>query len=34
MRTCLDTNAATGAEFTLEIKNNGFPVLDFVDLIF
>jgi hypothetical protein len=33
MRACLDTNAATGAEFTLKIKYNGFSILDFVDLI-
>jgi hypothetical protein len=33
MRACLDTNAATGAEFTLEVKNNGFSILDLVDLI-
>jgi hypothetical protein len=30
---CLDTNAATGAELTLEVKDNGFAVLDLVDLV-
>jgi hypothetical protein len=33
MRACLDANAATGAEFTLEVENNGLAVPDFIDLI-
>ena len=33
VRTCLDTDAATGAELTFEIEDDRFSVLDFVDLV-
>jgi hypothetical protein len=33
VRACLNANTASGAEFTLEVDNDGLAILDFVDLV-